>query len=78
LKKNSLNLFKLLILKTLILNFKNIILNINSNNKEYKLVNIYDYASRKLKEDLQFECERFSNNNEPKLTDQEIITINYL
>lgn len=36
---------------------------------------IYDYVCEKFEEHLQFECERFSNNNKPKLTDQEIITI---
>lgn len=50
-------------------------MNTNSNNKDYKLVKIYDYVCEKFEEHLQFECERFSNNNEPKLTDQEIITI---
>ena len=36
---------------------------------------IYYYVCEKFDESLQFECERFSNNNKPKLTDQEIITI---
>ena len=36
---------------------------------------IYDYVCEKFEEHLQFECERFSNNDKPKLTDQEIITI---
>jgi len=47
----------------------------NNNNKDYKLVKIYDYVCEKYEEHLQFECQRFSNNNQPKLTDQEIITI---
>ncbi len=47
----------------------------NSNNKDYKLVKIYDYVCEKYKEHLQYEVMRFSNNNTPKLTDQEIITI---
>jgi len=38
-------------------------------------VKIYDYVCEKYEEHLQFECQRFSNNNQPKLTDQEIITI---
>jgi len=75
LRNNSLNLFKLLIFSILIVNFNKIILNTDSNNKDYKLVKIYDYVCDKFEEHLQFECERFSNNNEPKLTDQEIITI---
>lgn len=70
-----LNLFKLLIFSILIINFNKIILYTNSNNKDYKLVKIYDYVCKKFEEHLQFECERFSNNNKPKLTDQEIITI---
>ncbi|MEJ6791872.1 MAG: transposase [Lacinutrix sp.] len=50
-------------------------MNTNTNNKDYKLVKMYDYVCKKFEECLQFECERFSNNNKPKLTDQEIITI---
>jgi len=38
-------------------------------------VKLYDYVCNKFEEHLQFKCQRFSNNNEPKLTDQEIITI---
>lgn len=72
---NALNLFKLLIFSILIVNFNKIILYTNNNNKDYKLVKIYDYVCEKFEEHLQFECQRFSNNNEPKLTDQEIITI---
>lgn len=36
---------------------------------------IYYYVCEKFEENLQYRCERFSNNKEPKLTDQEIITI---
>ncbi len=74
-KTTLLNLFKLLFLSILMLNFNNIILNINSNNKDSKLVKIYDHVCNKIKEDRQYECECFSKNNDPKLTDQEIITI---
>ena len=74
-KNNVLNLFKLLIFSILIVNFNKIILNTNSNNKDLKLVKIYDYVCKKFEDHLKFECERFSNNKEPKLTDQEIITI---
>ena len=74
-KTTLLKLFKLLFLSVLMLNFNNIILNINSNNKDSKLVKIYDYVCKKFKEDRQYECECFSNNNDRKLTDQEIITI---
>ena len=72
---NGLNLFKLLIFSILIVNFNKIILNANNNNKDYKLVKIYDYVCEKFEEYLQFESLRFSNNSNPKLTDQEIITI---
>ena len=72
---NALNFIKLLIFSTLTVNFNKIILDTNSNNKDYKLVKIYDYVCEKFGEHLEFECQRFSNNNEPKLTDQEIITI---
>ena len=66
---------KLLFFSILIVNFNKIILDTNSNNKDYKLIKIYEYVCEKYEEHLQFECERFSNNNKPKLTDQEIITI---
>lgn len=36
---------------------------------------IYLYICKRYEEDLKFCCERFSNNNQPKLTDQEIMTI---
>ena len=42
--------------------------------KDYKLLKIYFYVCDKFSE-LQFYCERFSNNNQPEFTDQEIITI---
>jgi hypothetical protein len=45
------------------------------NNKDYKLVKIYCYVCEKFEDSLQFQCERFSNNKQPKLTDQEIVTI---
>ena len=74
-KNNLLNLFKLLIFSILIVNFNEIILNTKSNNKDYKLVKLYDYVCEKFDEQLQFDSMRFSNNNTPKLTDQEIVTI---
>lgn len=43
--------------------------------KSLKLVKIYLYICERYNEDLQYHCQRFSNNNEPKLTDQEIMTI---
>ena len=64
-----------MIFSILTVNFNKTILNTETNNKDYKLVKIYYYVCEKFEENLQFRCERFSNNNEPKLTDQEIITI---
>lgn len=43
--------------------------------KSLKLVKIYLYVCKRYEEDLKFCCERFSNNDQPKLTDQEIMTI---
>ena len=45
-----------------------------SRDKDDKLVRIYFYICDKFKE-LQFYCERFSNNNESAFTDQEMMTI---
>ena len=45
-----------------------------SRDKDDKLVRIYFYICDKF-EELQFYCERFSNNNEPEFTDQEVMTI---
>lgn len=46
-----------------------------NSNKDYKLVKIYCYVCEKHEDSLQYICQRFSNNSEPKLTDQEIMTI---
>lgn len=43
--------------------------------KSLKLVKIYLCICKRYEEDLKFCCERFSNNDKPKLTDQEIMTI---
>ena len=45
-----------------------------SRDKDDKLVIIYFYICDK-SEELQFYCERFSNNSEPTFTDQEIMTL---
>ena len=45
-----------------------------SKDKDDKLIRIYFYICEKF-EELQFYCERFSNNNEPEFTDQEVMTI---
>ena len=43
--------------------------------KAVKLIEIYFYIDKRYNEDLKYCCERFSNNNKPALTDQEIMTI---
>lgn len=45
-----------------------------SKDKDDKLIRIYFLICNKF-EELQFYCERFSNNNKPDFTDQEIMTI---
>jgi hypothetical protein len=40
-----------------------------------KLVEIYLYVCEKYDKELKFSCERFTNNNNPVFTDQEIMTI---
>jgi len=45
-----------------------------SKDKDDKLIRIYFYICDKF-EELQFYCERFSNNNKPEFTDQEILTV---
>lgn len=40
-----------------------------------KLVKIYFYVCEKYENELQCHCQRFTNNNSPEFTDQEIITI---
>lgn len=43
--------------------------------KAIKLVEIYLYVCKRFDEDLKYYCERFSNYNKPKFSDQEIMTI---
>ena len=45
------------------------------NNWKDKLVKIYVYVCEKYEQSLQYECQRFTNNDQPNFTDQEIITI---
>jgi hypothetical protein len=42
---------------------------------EIKLLKIYLLICEKYENELQFHCQRFTNNNTPEFTDQEIITI---
>jgi hypothetical protein len=44
-------------------------------NTQTKLVKIYLFVCQKYESELQFHCQRFTNNNFPKFTDQEVITI---
>lgn len=46
-----------------------------SKDKATKLIEIYFYVSKMFEKDLKYCCERFSNNDKPDFTDQEIITI---
>jgi hypothetical protein len=43
--------------------------------KALKLVEIYLYVCKRFDEGLKYHCDRFSNNDEPKFSDQEIMTI---
>ena len=43
--------------------------------KALKLIEIYFYICKRYEEDLKYYCERFSNNDKPEFTDQEIMTI---
>jgi hypothetical protein len=43
--------------------------------KALKLVKIYSIICDRFEKDLKYTCERFSNNDKPNLTDQEIMTI---
>jgi hypothetical protein len=43
--------------------------------KSIKLVKIYLYICERYDEDLKYHCQRFSNNDQPEFTDQEIMTI---
>jgi len=43
--------------------------------KELKLISIYLYICDLYDSELKYLCHRFSNNNEPEFTDQEVITI---
>ena len=45
------------------------------NNWKDKLVKIYVYICEKSGQSLQYECQRFTNNDQPDFTDQEMITI---
>lgn len=46
-----------------------------SKDKDCKLIEIYFYVCENFKKDLKFCCERFSNNNKPDFSDEEIMTI---
>lgn len=44
-------------------------------NNEAKLIEIYMYICDFYEKDLKFHCQRFSNNDKPEFTDQEVLTI---
>jgi hypothetical protein len=46
-----------------------------SREKELKLISMYLQICDIYQNELQFSCERFSNNNKPEFSDQEIITL---
>lgn len=46
-----------------------------SDNQAFKLIDIYLKISDLYNKELKFHCQRFTNNNSPKFTDVEIITI---
>ncbi|MGF7139775.1 transposase [Roseimarinus sediminis] len=72
-KIKQLNLLKSLEISILIL-FSKRYLDMISKDKDDKLIRIYFFVCEKF-EELQFYCERFSNNKQPEFTDQEIMTI---
>lgn len=43
--------------------------------KALKLIKLYHYVCDKYENELQYHCERFTNNNKPDFTDQEVMTI---
>ncbi|WP_149526674.1 transposase [Sphingobacterium hotanense] len=43
--------------------------------KALKLIKLYQYVCDKYDSELQYYCQRFSNNNKPDFTDQEVLTI---
>jgi len=43
--------------------------------KALRLIAIYLYVSELYKNELQYTCQRFSNNSEPEFTDQELMTV---
>lgn len=43
--------------------------------KALKLIKLYQYVCDKYDSELQYHCQRFTNNNRPDFTDQEVLTI---
>ena len=72
-KIKQLDLFKSLEISILMM-FSKQHLDMISKDKDDKLIRIYFFICEKF-EELQFYCERFSNNSQPEFTDQEIMTI---
>ena len=44
-------------------------------NKKVKLISIYMYISELYESELQYTCQRFSNNSSPEFTDTELMTV---
>lgn len=42
---------------------------------EIRLIALYFYVCERYEEELKYICQRFSNNDEPEFTDQEVLTI---
>lgn len=43
--------------------------------KQIKLIAIYMYINELYEMELQYTCQRFSNNSSPEFTDQEVMTV---
>ena len=43
--------------------------------KKVKLISIYMYISELYESELQYTCQRFSNNSSPEFTDVELMTV---
>ena len=46
-----------------------------ADNKELRIICIYLFICKLYESELQYTCQRFSNNSSPKFTDQEVMTI---
>ncbi len=72
---NVIYLFKSLVFSILTVNFNRTALDTNLCDRKVELVKIYDHVCEKFEESLQYELQRFSNNDRPGLTDRGIAAI---